>query len=73
LTGVGFVALAYWARKITVTTQTTVTDLVVLLQKGPSSEEDAEEKVALKDSNRATQDDNGSSTDKLQTKQSDVV
>jgi hypothetical protein len=31
LTGVGFVALAYWARKITVTTQTTVTDLVVLL------------------------------------------
>jgi N-acetylneuraminate 9-O-acetyltransferase len=31
LTGVGFIALAYWARKITVTTQTTVTDLVVLL------------------------------------------
>ena len=31
LTGVGFVALAYWARKITVTTQTTITDLVVLL------------------------------------------
>ena len=31
LTGAGFIALAYWARKITVTTQTTVTDLVVLL------------------------------------------
>jgi N-acetylneuraminate 9-O-acetyltransferase len=31
LTGIGFVALAYWARQITVTTQTTVTDLIVLL------------------------------------------
>jgi hypothetical protein len=32
LCGVGFVALAYWSRKITVTTQNTVTELVVLLQ-----------------------------------------
>jgi hypothetical protein len=31
VTGVGFVALAYWARKVTVTTQTTVTDLVSML------------------------------------------
>lgn len=50
LTGVGFVALAYWARKITVTTQTTVTELVVLLQQGDSSGDAADvEKEPLKD------------------------
>jgi len=32
--GVIFVAVAFWARKITVTTQMTVTDLVVLIRKG---------------------------------------
>ena len=36
LTGALFVAVAFWARKITVTTQTTVTDLVVLLRKTPT-------------------------------------
>ena len=51
LTGIGFVALAYWARKITVTTQTTVTDLVVAClghTSTPSATVNAVEKVPLK-------------------------
>lgn len=44
--GTGFVALAFWARKVTVTTQNTVTDLVHLLVHGPSAVE-GEEGVAL--------------------------
>jgi N-acetylneuraminate 9-O-acetyltransferase len=55
VTGIGFVALAYWARQITVTTQTTVTDLVVLLldhqstnnNHGRSSNVEVVEKVPL--------------------------
>jgi N-acetylneuraminate 9-O-acetyltransferase len=53
LTGIGFVALAYWARKITVTTQTTVTDFLVLCMgnggssNGNSSDVAAVEKVPL--------------------------
>jgi N-acetylneuraminate 9-O-acetyltransferase len=35
--GVAFVALSFWARQITVTTQTTLTDLVQLLINGPPS------------------------------------
>jgi len=50
LCGVIFVALAQWARKITVTTQTTITDLVHLIVHGPPSPSDGtgdEEGVSL--------------------------
>jgi hypothetical protein len=52
LTGVAFVALAYWARKITVTTQTTCTDLLILLTTKNNEQEDGDddlkaEKLAL--------------------------
>lgn len=67
VTGAGFVALAYWARRITVTTQTTVTDLVVLLLRhnkgggGSGGTNEAEsETVALK-SSTSDADGNGNS------------
>lgn len=50
LCGVIFVVLAWWARKITVTTQETATELVQLLLRGPPelpSSADEEEGVAL--------------------------
>jgi N-acetylneuraminate 9-O-acetyltransferase len=63
VTGVGFVALAYWARQITVTTQTTVTDLVVLLLRGPPpptiSSSSNEETIALTKLNAMETADNG--------------
>lgn len=50
VTGVGFVALAYWARQITITTQTTLTDLLVLLlRKSGGGAIATIETVALKD------------------------
>lgn len=42
-----FVATAWWARRVTVSTQTTVTELVGLLMKGPTAPSDDEEGVAL--------------------------
>jgi len=67
VTGVGFVALAWWARKITVTTQMTVTDLVVLVRKGlpatngePAKQEmESLTAAAGNDSNRGTRSPNG--------------
>lgn len=69
LTGTGFVALAYWARKITVTTQMTMTELAVLIQGGaPPSEATAApdvEKAPLKE-------DTGESDAKLEMKSAPV-
>lgn len=89
VTGIGFVALAYWARKITVTTQTTVTDLVVLLfrHKGGTTattsegdnENGDEEKIALTNvvgdlsSNDAPPPQSTNCEQRLQSKESDVV
>jgi hypothetical protein len=66
--GIMFVGLAYWARKITVTTQTTLTELLVLLIRGPttasssSSSSDHEDKVPLKSSGHDMSDDKTTST-----------
>jgi hypothetical protein len=82
VTGVGFVALAYWARKVTVTTQTTVTDLVALLFRnkvgsttttGGNDENGDEERVALKEVGSNTDDVPSSNDHNIQTKESDVV
>jgi len=65
VTGAGFVALAWWARKITVTTQMTMTDLLVLLRKGPpppatSLDGDDNQEMAALTTNK--EESNGSSS-----------
>jgi 10 TM Acyl Transferase domain found in Cas1p len=64
--GTLFVGLAYWARKITVTTQTTLTELLGLLIRGPttatSTSSDHEDKVPLKSSSHDMSDDKTTST-----------
>jgi N-acetylneuraminate 9-O-acetyltransferase len=77
LTGVGFVALAYWARKITVTTQTTVTDLVVAClghaSNATASSVNAVEKVPLKeDVEAAVEQENHPPNGGLTQKRSDL-
>jgi N-acetylneuraminate 9-O-acetyltransferase len=54
--GLLFVGLAFWARQITVTTQTTLTELLALLIRGPTTPTtnnttDDQDKVPLKSSN----------------------
>ena len=63
--GVLFVGLAYWARQITVTTQTTLTELLTLMIRGPPTttsdchnDDEFDDKVALKSSDSMNDDDN---------------
>jgi N-acetylneuraminate 9-O-acetyltransferase len=78
LCGVIFVSTAYWARTITITTQTTVTDLLILLRKGSSSKGDRalddHETMALKNGDSGDGRTSGSTTaPSLQNKQSNDV
>lgn len=72
LCGACFVGLAYWARKITVTTQTSVMALVTLLQKGPQ-EEPEEDKVALTSSRTLDKKDTGLDEEKLAQPKTEAV
>jgi hypothetical protein len=69
VTGVGFVALAWWARKITVTTQTTFTDLMTSLIRGTPStstmSRSTEIEALTAKSNGGATDDGGSSRKQL--------
>jgi hypothetical protein len=63
--GAMFVGLAFWARKITVTTQTTLTELLALMIRGPTTSTDHDsddDKAPLKSSNSDMSDDKTVST-----------
>jgi hypothetical protein len=58
VTGTGFVALAYWARKVTVTTQTTLTDLVSMQIRGSTASSTEIEQLAGKSPMPGKSDEN---------------